>query len=158
MAWALLCSRQEKWKDAPMSKFRTSSTFIALTLAVSAGPLTVTAEAGDWTNSASYNGYGDGIGTGNMNSASNYSMRDANGNLTMVNGQIQPSIYSNASGSQFVTAGVGMAGAAGQAYGQATAIGNSLNVIVIGSHNTTSSTASRPTTAIRPQRLTVNTH
>ena len=47
---------------------------------------------------------------GNMNSASNYSLRDANGNLTMVNGQFQPSNYSNASGSQFATAGVGGVG------------------------------------------------
>ena len=141
-----------------MSKFRTGSTFIALTLAVFAGPLAAPAAAGDWTNSASYNGYGSGFGTGNMNSASNYSMRDANGNLTMVNGQIQPSIYSNASGSQFVTAGVGMAGAAGQAYGQATAIGNSLNVTVIGSHNTTIIDNQQTNTGNQTATAAVNTH
>ena len=116
-----------------MSKFKTASMPVALAIVGLAGPLTAASHAGDWTNSASYNGYG----AANMNAPSNYSMRDANGNLTMVNGQIQPSLYSNASGSQFTMAGVGMTGAAGQAYGQATAIGNSLNVTVIGSHNTT---------------------
>ena len=66
-------------------------------------------------------------------------MRDANGNLTLVNGQVEPSTYSASSpGSQFASTsgGVGTSGA-GTAYGQATAIGNSLNVTVVGSHNTT---------------------
>lgn len=113
-----------------MPKFEIRSTFAALSLlALSA----TAAQAGDWTNSSMYNGYG----TTSMNTASNYSMRDANGNLTMVNGQITPSTYSNASGSQYATAGVGTSSASGQAYGQATAIGNSLNVTVIGTHNTT---------------------
>jgi holdfast attachment protein HfaA len=139
-----------------MSKFKTGSMLAALTLVSWAviGPLAAAARAGDWTNSAFYNGYG----AGNMNSASNYSMRDANGNLTMVNGQIQPSIYSNASGSQFATAGVGVAGAAGQAYGQATAIGNSLNVTVIGSHNTTIIDNQQTNTGNQTATAAVNTH
>jgi holdfast attachment protein HfaA len=137
-----------------MSKFRTGLALVALTITSFAGPLAAAAQAGDWTNSASYNGYG----TTNMNSASNYSMRDANGNLTMVNGQIQPSIYSNASGSQFATAGVGMAGAAGEAYGQATAIGNSLNVTVIGTHNTTIIDNQQINTGNQTANAAVNTH
>ena len=113
-----------------MSSFKTQTrfalTFAALVLATSA------AQAGDWTNSAMYNGYG----AANSNAASNYSMRDANGNLTMVNGQVTSSSYAYASGAQYGGGGVGTQGA-GQTYGQATAIGNSLNVTVIGSHNTT---------------------
>ena len=91
-----------------MSRFKSKTSFtIALAVFALAG---TAAQAGDWTNSAMYNGYG----AATQNAPSSYSMRDANGNLTMVNGQIQPSIYSNASGSQFTTAGVGMTGAAGQ--------------------------------------------
>jgi holdfast attachment protein HfaA len=141
-----------------MSKFKTASMLVALAITGLAGPLTAASHAGDWTNSASYNGYG----AGSMNAPSNYSMRDANGNLTMVNGQIQPSLYSNASGSQFTTAGVGMTGAAGQAYGQAygqaTAIGNSLNVTVIGSHNTTIIDNQQTNTGNQTATAAVNTH
>lgn len=147
-----------------MSKFKTGSTLgrltkatlakVGLAVIALAGPFAAAAQAGDWTNSAFYNGYG----AGSMNSASSYSMRDANGNLTMVNGQIQPSIYSNASGSQFATAGVGMAGAAGQAYGQATAIGNALNVTVIGSHNTTIIDNQQTNTGNQTATAAVNTH
>lgn len=92
------------------------------------------AVAGDWTNSGMYNGYG----AGTQNTPSNFSMRDANGNLTLVNGQVTSANYSSTSGGgvQTASAGAGMQGA-GSAYGQATAIGNSLNVVVVGSHNTT---------------------
>ena len=68
-----------------MSKFKTRSTLIALSFA--ALPVRHGPGPDAWTNSANYNGYG----AANMNTASNYSMRDANGNLTMVNGQLQPS-------------------------------------------------------------------
>src|ERR1700722_7725192 len=139
-----------------MSKFKTRSLPMALTaglaVAVLAGPLS--AQAQTWTNSGMYNGYG----ANNMNSASSYSMRDANGNLTMVNGQLQPSIYSNASGSQFASSGVGTAGAAGEAYGQATAIGNSLNVTVIGTHNTTIIDNQQTNTGNQTATAAVNTH
>jgi len=141
-----------------MSKFKTRSLLMALTaglaVAVLAGPLAAQAQTSTWTNSAMYNGYG----ANNMNSASSYSMRDANGNLTMVNGQLQPSVYSNASGSQFATAGVGTAGAAGEAYGQATAIGNSLNVTVIGTHNTTIIDNQQTNTGNQTATAAVNTH
>ena len=106
-----------------------SKTIIALTfLALS----TTMAQAGDWTNSSMYNGYG----AASQNSASNYSMRDGNGNLTMVNGQLTPSSYQSGSGAQYAGGGVGMGGA-GPTYGQASAVGNELSVVVLGSHNTT---------------------
>ena len=139
-----------------MSKFKTRSLLMTLTaglaVAVLAGPLA--AEAQTWTNSGMYNGYG----ANNMNSTSSYSMRDANGNLTMVNSQLTPSIYSNASGSQFASSGVGTAGAAGEAYGQATAIGNSLNVTVIGTHNTTIIDNQQTNTGNQTATAAVNTH
>ena len=106
-----------------------SKTLIALTLlALSA----TAAQAGDWANSSMYNGYG----AANSNQASGYSMRDANGNLTMVNGQVTSSIYQQGSGAQYAGGGVGMGGA-GPTYGEASAIGNQLSVVVLGSHNTT---------------------
>jgi len=129
---------------------KTITAFVLLALA--AAPA---AQAQTWTNSAMYNGYG----TSTQNTASNYSMRDANGNLTMVNGQIQSPIYSNASGSGYATAsaGVGMGGA-GSAYGQATAIGNSLNVMVIGTHNTTIIDSSQINTGNQTATAALNTH
>lgn len=95
-----------------------------------------TAEAQTWTQASNYNGYG----ASSQNTPSNYSLRDQNGNLTLVNGQFQSaSNYSSQAGTQLATAtggGVGMSGAGAQ-YGQASAIGNQLNVVVVGSHNTT---------------------
>ena len=106
-----------------------------LIAAIAAVCLSATAEAGDWTNSANYNGFA----ATTQNAPSNFSLRDANGNLTVVNGQFVGSSYSSSSGAQSASAfgsGVGMPG--GQtASGQATAIGNSLNVVVVGNHNTT---------------------
>lgn len=107
----------------------------ALSLAVLAAlSLSVPAWAGDWSNAATYNGYG----ALTQNTPSNFSLRDANGNLTRVNGQFVGSTYGMNTGAQSasVAGGVGMAGA-GPITGQATAIGNSLNVVVVGSHNTT---------------------
>jgi len=101
-------------------------------LALLALTATTAAQAGDWTNSGMYNGYG----ATTQNQASAYSMRDGNGNLTMVNGQVTSAQYSANSGAQSAYAGGVGTGAAGS-YGQATAIGNSLNVTVIGTHNTT---------------------
>ena len=110
-----------------------SKTFLALTL-LGAFAAT-TAQAQSWNNSANYNGYG----AGTQNSASNYQLRDPNGNLTLVNGQFQGSTYSSQSGTQRASAGAGGVGTsgAGAQYGQASAIGNQLNVVVLGSHNTT---------------------
>ena len=101
-----------------------------------------------------YNGYG----ATTQNTASSYSMRDANGNLTVVNGQITSSSYSAATGTgaQSASSGVGTAGA-GSAYGQATAIGNSLNVVVVGSHNTTIVDAQQVNNGNQTANATLNT-
>jgi holdfast attachment protein HfaA len=99
--------------------------------ALSAG----TASAQSWTQASSYNGYG----AYSQNTPSNYQLRDANGNLTLVNGQFQSSNYSSQGGTQYAQTGGGGVGTsgAGAQYGQASAIGNSLNVVVVGTHNTT---------------------
>lgn len=93
------------------------------------------AQAQSWTQASNYNG-----NSGSMNSPSNFQLRDAQGNLTLVNGQFQSSSgYSSQAGTQSASAsngGVGTSGAGAQ-YGQASAIGNSLNVVVLGNRNTT---------------------
>ena len=113
--------------ESPAMKTLIATALFTLSIATAAS---TTAMAGDWTNSGMYNGYG----ASSMNSASAYSMRDANGNLTMVNGVPTSAQYSASSQSGYA-GGVGTAGADTQS--QATAIGNSLNVTVIGTHNTT---------------------
>jgi holdfast attachment protein HfaA len=89
------------------------------------------ANAQGWNNSAGYNGYG----AMNQNTPANYSLRDQNGNLTMVDGQITSANFGTNQGGQYAGAGVGTSGA-GAAYGQAMAIGNQLQVQVIGFNNT----------------------
>jgi holdfast attachment protein HfaA len=108
-------------------------------------------KAGDWTNAAMYNGYGAGA----QNQASNYSLRDANGNLTLVNGQVAPSIFQQGSGAQYGGGGVG---AAGSTYGQANAIGNQLSVVVVGSHNTTIIDSSQINNGNQTATTELNTH
>jgi holdfast attachment protein HfaA len=136
----------------PMTRSKTarSKTAIALTLLVLSASM---ASAGDWTNAAMYNGYG----TSAENQASNYSMRDANGNLTMVNGQVTSSIYQQGSGAQYAGGGVGTNGGA-STYGQANAIGNQLSVVVLGSHNTTIIDSNQVNTGNQTATTDLNTH
>ena len=132
-----------------MTRSRTALTFAALLgLLASNG-----AQAGDWTNASMYNGYG----TAYQNQPSAYSMRDANGNLTMVNGQVTSSMYQQGSGAQYAGGGVGMSGA-GSAYGQASAIGNQLSVVVLGSHNTTIIDSTQVNTGNQTATAELNAH
>ena len=108
--------------------------------------------AGDWTNSALYNGYGSLT----QNQASNFSLRDANGNLTVVNGQMVPSIFNQSSGAQYTGSGVGMNNPT--TYGQATAIGNNLSVTVIGSHNTTIIDSTQTNNGNQTANADINAH
>uniref|UniRef100_UPI0025806890 holdfast anchoring protein HfaA n=1 Tax=Brevundimonas sp. TaxID=1871086 RepID=UPI0025806890 len=67
------------------------------------------------------------------------STRDANGNRIIVNGLIQSgaSSYSSQSGGvASAYAGAGASSSGGATIGGSTAIGNQLNVVVQGSHNT----------------------
>ena len=113
----------------------------------------VPAQAQLWTNSAAYNG-----GAANQNTASNYSMRDANGNLTMVNGQVTSANYGyNQGGQNAYAGGVGMGGA-GMTSGEATAIGNQLMVQVIGTHNTTIIDSQQINTGNQTATAEINRH
>jgi len=116
-----------------------------LTLGLAAG-FAAAAQAADYSNAASYNApYG--MVAGQENQAVNPSLRDANGNLTVVNGQFTSSAFSQQTGvqnmgvmssSQLSSLGnsSGGVGSTGTAYGGATAIGNSLNVVTVGNNNT----------------------
>jgi holdfast attachment protein HfaA len=139
-------------ENAAMSKFASRSKSV-LILAVAGLLAPCVAQAGDWTNSATYNGYG----TATQNQASAYSMRDANGNLTMVNGQVAPSIFQQGSGAQYAGGGVG-AGGAVSTYGQANAIGNQLSVVVLGSHNTTVIDSTQINNGNQTATADLNTH
>lgn len=112
-----------------------------------------TAQAADYSNAASYNSpYG--MQAGQENQAVNPSLRDANGNLTVVNGQFTSSAFSQQTGVQSMGTLSGSSlsqlgngnlrtGGLGAAYGGATAIGNSLNVVTVGSNNTVVVTATQ---------------
>ena len=115
-------------------------------LASLAAALMVAAQAADYSNSASYNSpYG--MTAGQENQTINPSLRDSNGNLTVVNGQFTSSAFSQQTGVQSMGtmsssalaslgAGTTTGGGVGAAYGGATAIGNSLNVVTVGNNNT----------------------
>ena len=99
------------------------------------------ASAGGYSDASSYNApYGM---TGAQETAPiNPSMRDANGNLTAINGVVTSSNVSTAGSSFSQSSGVQSAStissgssSAGM-FGTATAIGNSLNVVTTGSNNT----------------------
>jgi holdfast attachment protein HfaA len=101
-----------------------------------------TAQAGDYSDSGNYNGL-SGLGASQQNQAIDPSLRDGNGNLTMVNGvftssnmgqgtfEQMSSLGAVSSGSTLNTGGVGNPNVS-----QAQAIGNSLNVVTVGTGNT----------------------
>ncbi len=107
-----------------------------------AAALAGSAQAADYSNAASYNSpYG--MVAGQENQAINPSLRDGNGNLTVVNGQFTSSAFSRQTGVQTMgtissstLSSLGTSSQSGTAYGNATAIGNSLNVVTVGNNNT----------------------
>jgi holdfast attachment protein HfaA len=103
-----------------------------LLLAAFGATFATAAVAGAYDNSTNYN---NPIGMANSqeNAPVNSSLRDANGNLTVVNGQITSSSFSEVNGAQNFNGGVG--NSAGTMTGTATAIGNQLNVVTAGSNN-----------------------
>jgi len=126
-----------------MSNMRKTILFTAVPAILLGLALGSAAQATDYSNSASYN---QGYGGGQMNQTINPSLRDANGNLTVVDGQFTSSAFSqqsgvqsmsssSSSGSASASAGVG-SGGTGSAFGGATAIGNQLNVVTVGNNNT----------------------
>ncbi|MGA7710644.1 MAG: holdfast anchoring protein HfaA [Rhizomicrobium sp.] len=101
--------------------------------------------AADYSSAASYNSpYG--LSAGAENQTINPSLRDANGNLSVINGQFTSSAVSQQtgvqsmgtiSGSSLASLGTGTSGVgSGTTTAGATAIGNSLNVVTVGNNNT----------------------
>jgi holdfast attachment protein HfaA len=70
--------------------------------------------------------------TSQMNSPVTASLRDANGNLAVVNGQITSSSFTEVGGVQAFSPSTG---GVGGTVGSASAIGNQLNVVTTGSNN-----------------------
>jgi len=114
------------------------------------GALASTQAWGQSMNASDYNNpYG--MTQAEANQPVNPDLRDANGNLTVVNGQFTSSAMSQQSGVQSmsvlgsaalgstlgggtISTGAGFGGAT--TMGTATAIGNSLNVVTVGDNNT----------------------
>ena len=121
------------------------------------------AAAGDFSNASTYNApYG--LQPGQENQAPNPSLRDANGNLTVVNGQFTSSNFGTAAGAAASGSGVGMASSgagmtgATRTMGAATAIGNQLNVVTLGSNNTVVVNATQNNSGNQTAVNTVNGH
>jgi holdfast attachment protein HfaA len=119
--------------------------FASLTV-LGAVALQSVAHANDYSSAASYNS-AYGLSAGAENQTINPSLRDANGNLSVVNGQFTSSTVSQQTGvqgmgtissSQLSSLGTSNSGvgASGAMNGGATAIGNSLNVVTVGNNNT----------------------
>jgi holdfast attachment protein HfaA len=116
----------------PMSNMLKTACIAAL-LAVAA---TNAAQAAtDYSSAATYS-TNYGMSAGEENATVNPSLRDGNGNLTVVNGQFTSSSMSQQSGAQNMSGLTGNGTSSGVGYGTASAIGNSLNVVTNGNNNT----------------------
>lgn len=94
------------------------------------------AQAQSMGSSSSAFNAGYGRAAGDENRPVNFSIRDANGNLTIIDGVMNTGRdQSTLSGSSIVDGG-GYAGVGGAYSGSASAIGNNLNVVTSGSYNT----------------------
>lgn len=92
--------------------------------------LTTAAAAGTYDASANYNAP-IGMASTSQNAPVNSSLRDANGNLEVVDGKITSSSFSEVGGVQAYNSGSSGVGGTNSA----TAIGNQLNVVTMGSNN-----------------------
>jgi holdfast attachment protein HfaA len=91
-----------------------------------------TALAGGYDTAGNYNAPIGMSSTSQMNTPVTSSLRDANGNLAVVNGQITSSSFTEVGGVQAFSP---TSGGVGGTVGQASAIGNQLNVVTTGSNN-----------------------
>jgi len=94
------------------------------------GAFATAASAGSYDASSSYNNP-VGMSSSQMNAPVNSSLRDANGNLEVVDGKITSSSFGEVGGVQNFNPGT--SGVGGNS--SATAIGNQLNVVTMGSNN-----------------------
>ena len=119
-----------------MTRFSKTSAVCAVAAIASFAAATAYAQS---TGSAGLSGFQSGYGNARAltNTVQTGSTRDANGNRLIVDGIIQSgaSSYSRSSGAGSSYSGAGSSGS-GTTIGGSTAIGNNLNVVVQGSHNT----------------------
>ena len=87
------------------------------------------------TNSSSFNA-GYGRSSGDENRPVNFSMRDANGNLTIVDGVMNTGRDQSTLAGSSIYEGAGYSGVGASYTTGATAIGNNLNVVTSGNYNT----------------------
>jgi len=138
-------------------------TKICIAAAAFAAVFATGAEAGDYSNASNYNAP-FGMQPGQENAPPNASLRDANGNLTVVNGQFTSANFGTSSGASASGSGVGMAtsgagtSGASSTMGAATAIGNQLNVVTLGSNNTVVVNATQTNNGNQTATNTVNGH
>lgn len=116
-----------------------------------------TGQASGFSDAASYN-HPYGMAAGQETQAITPSLRDANGNMSVVNGQITSSSFSQQSGVQSASSSVSSSGSSGSSsmFGGATAIGNSLNVITTGSNNTVIVTSTQTNNGDQTASVSVN--
>ena len=117
-------------------KMRVKLWAVAPVIAALAAPAAVEAQSAGASNMGTYQaGYGGSRYTTARPQTG--ATRDANGNRLIVNGVIQAGASSYASASGGVSSSFSGAGnSGGSAIGGSTAIGNNLNVVVQGNHNT----------------------
>jgi len=122
----------------PVKRLIAPLPIVVATLVAAAAPTLVAAQTTGSGGAARFQqGYGSARAT--TNTATTGSTRDADGNRLIVNGIIQAgaSSYSSQSGGvASAYAGAGSSSSGGSTIGGSTAIGNQLNVVVQGSHNT----------------------
>ncbi len=107
-----------------------TNTKTLLLAGIALAAFTTAAAAGPYDQSANYNS-GMGMSGTSMNAPVNSSLRDANGNLEVVDGKITSSSFSEVGGVQGFNGGTSGVGGTSSA----TAIGNQLNVVTMGSNN-----------------------
>ncbi len=141
-----------------MATHRTARIAFALSAAALAASA---AQAGDYSNASNYNApYG--MQAGQENAPPNTSLRDANGNLTVVNGVFTSANFGTATGASAAGSGAGSmssgAGTSGASSttGTATAIGNQLNVVTLGNNNTVVVNATQTNNGNQTATNTVN--
>jgi holdfast attachment protein HfaA len=117
----------------------------------------VAAHAQAFSSDASYS-HPYGMAAGQENQPVNASLRDANGNLTIVNGQFTSAAVSQQSGLSTLSTGAGFGGATTLGGAQATAVGNSLNVVTVGSGNTVIVNAHQQNNGNQTATVSINGH
>ena len=136
-------------------------TLAAILLASAA--FTGAAKAGDYSTASTYNAP-FGLQPGQENQSPAPSLRDANGNLAVTNGQFTTANFGATSGAGASASGAGSAhsgagtSGAGTAFGNATAIGNQLNVVTLGNNNTVIVNATQNNSGNLTATNTVNGH